>query len=77
MAGSASLGTFPFGALGGHFEAVPLLVEAPPLTGGDAVALDVDQAEVGVIGFLGIFVDETTRVDAGHLRVVEGADFLE
>lgn len=41
----------------------------------DAVAADLDQAVVA--GLLGVLVDQTTRVDAGHLGRVESTDLLE
>jgi hypothetical protein len=41
----------------------------------DGVALDGDQAVL--VAALGVLVDETARVDAGHLGVVQGLDLLE
>ena len=40
---------------------------------GDAVAVDLDEAVVGV--FLRVLVDETTRVDASHVGAVKRLDF--
>lgn len=41
----------------------------------DGVAVDLDKTVVGI--FLGVFVDETAGVDAGHVGAVERLDLLE
>jgi len=43
--------------------------------GDGSVRVDGDESEFA--SFLGVLVDETTRVDAGHFCVVESSHFLE
>lgn len=42
---------------------------------GHAITIDFDESIVG--RFLGVFIHETTRVDASHLSAVQSLDFLE
>jgi hypothetical protein len=42
---------------------------------GDGVTVDLNKSVVGI--FLGVFIDETSGVDAGHVGAVERLDLLE
>ena len=61
------------GGSGGLSECVLELGEVIHLA--DLATLDLDESVVGV--FLGVFVDETSGVDGGHVGAVDGSNFVE